>query len=345
MYIRNSSTRELLVDGEGLGHVAERAADLAVVLDRVVPGDPDRARRGHQQRREHPDRRRLAGAVGSDQPEALAGRDGQRQIVDGRAIRLVPIGDAVRAAITLASWHARRFRCSMRASSRALETRSTRRRAPSRTRRSRAAPRRRPRPRRLCRATTARTRARRRRTLPWRPARAPRAAPARSPVRSRTVGEEERRVGPGAALFADQPFQDVARAFLASELQRRARRGQLRRRQRVGRAVAAAPRRSGAGPTAPPASSAASIASITSRVARGPQRRIFFEQARDERANRRRKLVAEPRRRLDGMPHDQFERRIGGETAACPRAGETASRQANRGRRGNRRACPTPAPG
>ena len=63
---------EVAVEGEALRQIADRSGDVAVLLDRIVAEDADAAGVGVQQPAERADRRRLAGAVGSDQPEHLA---------------------------------------------------------------------------------------------------------------------------------------------------------------------------------------------------------------------------------------------------------------------------------
>jgi hypothetical protein len=64
--------REVLVDGRVLPGEADPAAQLHGVADDVEPGNADGAGVGLEQRREHADRRRLAGAVGAQQSEHAA---------------------------------------------------------------------------------------------------------------------------------------------------------------------------------------------------------------------------------------------------------------------------------
>ena len=55
----------------------------------AVPVDGDRPRRRGDQPAEHPQRRRLAGAVGAEQPEDLAALDRERDVVDRDAARRI----------------------------------------------------------------------------------------------------------------------------------------------------------------------------------------------------------------------------------------------------------------
>jgi hypothetical protein len=61
---------EVVVEAEGLGHVAEAGPGLA---RRWLAEQPDAAGGGVEQAEQHADQRRLAGAVGPDQTDHLAG--------------------------------------------------------------------------------------------------------------------------------------------------------------------------------------------------------------------------------------------------------------------------------
>ena len=72
----------VVVDPERVRHVAEDAAHrLGVPADRFT-GDPGIAGSRFEERREHPQHRRLARAVGADEPEDLARLDGQVHAAD-----------------------------------------------------------------------------------------------------------------------------------------------------------------------------------------------------------------------------------------------------------------------
>ena len=62
-----------VVDAEVVGHVADAAADGQRVLRDTVAVDDAFAVRGFEQRGQKADRRALAGAVGPDEAEQLAG--------------------------------------------------------------------------------------------------------------------------------------------------------------------------------------------------------------------------------------------------------------------------------
>ena len=70
-----AATRLGRIGGTALGHVADAAADLGGVARQVDARDPGVARRRADERREHAQRRRLAGAVGAEEAEDLAGAD------------------------------------------------------------------------------------------------------------------------------------------------------------------------------------------------------------------------------------------------------------------------------
>ena len=65
-----------------LRHAADRAAYGPRCTSEVVARDTDLARVRREQRREHGERRRLAGAVGPEQADDLAGRNFERELVE-----------------------------------------------------------------------------------------------------------------------------------------------------------------------------------------------------------------------------------------------------------------------
>ena len=75
--------------GELLRHVADELAHAHPLARHVAAEDVRHAGRHAQQRRQHADRRGLAGAVGSEQAEHLAGPNAQVDVVD-RAVRPEP---------------------------------------------------------------------------------------------------------------------------------------------------------------------------------------------------------------------------------------------------------------
>src|SRR5205085_374070 len=75
---------EILVQREALAHVADVALDALRVARDVVAGDRRPATRRRQQPGEHPDRRRLACAVGAEEAEHLAALDVERHAIHGR---------------------------------------------------------------------------------------------------------------------------------------------------------------------------------------------------------------------------------------------------------------------
>jgi hypothetical protein len=74
------------VDGDHLRDVADRASDRMRFAVGSVAGDGGSARRRHDQRGEHAERRGLARAVRTDKAEQLTGRDLEAQPVESRAI-------------------------------------------------------------------------------------------------------------------------------------------------------------------------------------------------------------------------------------------------------------------
>ena len=73
---------EVVVQPEHVRRPAHPRAHRVRLARRVVPGDADLAGVGHEQGGEHQHQRRLAGAVGADQPGDLAGRRGEVDAAD-----------------------------------------------------------------------------------------------------------------------------------------------------------------------------------------------------------------------------------------------------------------------
>ena len=92
--------RDVLVDAqvavqrEALREVADRAGDVAMLLHRILAEHADRARVDMQQPADRADRRRLAGAVGTNQPEHLAFVDTKRHPAQ-RLDAAVPLDDVL----------------------------------------------------------------------------------------------------------------------------------------------------------------------------------------------------------------------------------------------------------
>ena len=72
-----------VVDAEVVGHEADHAAHGHRLGRHRKAGDPPLAGRRPQQRRQEPDRRALARAIGPDETEDLTLADGEAQVVDG----------------------------------------------------------------------------------------------------------------------------------------------------------------------------------------------------------------------------------------------------------------------
>ena len=75
-----------VVDAEVVGHVADAFADADRILRDAVAVDDAFAGGGAEQRGEKADGRALAGAVGADEAEHLAGADLEIQIGDGHEV-------------------------------------------------------------------------------------------------------------------------------------------------------------------------------------------------------------------------------------------------------------------
>ena len=88
---RFSRDGEVAVERERLRHVADARLDGVRVGHDGVAEDEASPRRGREHGREHPDERRLAGAVGSDEAEDLAASGpSSDDVVDGRDLRGTP---------------------------------------------------------------------------------------------------------------------------------------------------------------------------------------------------------------------------------------------------------------
>ena len=75
--------RQVLVERELLGHVADFALDARAVAPHVETEHRSLPGVGRQQAADHADGRRLAGAVGAEEADDFARRDAQRDVVDG----------------------------------------------------------------------------------------------------------------------------------------------------------------------------------------------------------------------------------------------------------------------
>ena len=100
---------ELEVGGELLGQISDQVPDQHRRGAGVVPEDTDRAGVGADQGGQHPDGGRLAGSVGAEQAEDLAGSDAERDPVDrlhgAEADAQVRAGDG---QLPLIRWRSRR---------------------------------------------------------------------------------------------------------------------------------------------------------------------------------------------------------------------------------------------
>ena len=88
--------REVLVEIDMLRHDADQALDVLCMGAGVLPVIADRAGRRLHQECQHPDRRRLARAIRPEQAERLALADRERELVDGRLVRVLPARILVR---------------------------------------------------------------------------------------------------------------------------------------------------------------------------------------------------------------------------------------------------------
>ena len=77
--------RHLAVERGPLGRVADQAARRERRRGEVVPVDERLARGRREDARQHAERRRLAGAVRAEEPDHLAARDVEGDVVDGGA--------------------------------------------------------------------------------------------------------------------------------------------------------------------------------------------------------------------------------------------------------------------
>ena len=83
LQVEELAARHEGVDGRVLQRHADGTANGIGLLDHVVPRDEGLALGGTQQSRQHADGRRLARAVGAQETEDLAGRDGDIDTGDG----------------------------------------------------------------------------------------------------------------------------------------------------------------------------------------------------------------------------------------------------------------------
>jgi hypothetical protein len=81
--------RQFLVEARILKHDAEAPPHFGRLRDRVQAVDFERSAGRREQRRQHLDRRRLAGAVGAEEREDLALSDVERDVVDGRHLSVL----------------------------------------------------------------------------------------------------------------------------------------------------------------------------------------------------------------------------------------------------------------
>jgi hypothetical protein len=82
--------RQRLVQGRLLEHEADRSTDPGLVANDIVSVDDRRAGRGPEQRAQHPDRRRLAGAVGAEEAEHLTLPDLEGHALDCFQLAIAP---------------------------------------------------------------------------------------------------------------------------------------------------------------------------------------------------------------------------------------------------------------
>src|SRR2546425_1526761 len=80
--LKDLAAREVRVEGRLAGHVADQPFDVDRLLPAVESGDPGSARVGAQERHQDADGRRLARAVGTEEPEDLAFAYLQRDVYD-----------------------------------------------------------------------------------------------------------------------------------------------------------------------------------------------------------------------------------------------------------------------
>ena len=76
--------RQVGIERKPSGHVAYPLADALVVVHDIQPVDRGCAAVGCDERRKQPEKRRLAGSVGTDQAEQLAPPDLERHLVECR---------------------------------------------------------------------------------------------------------------------------------------------------------------------------------------------------------------------------------------------------------------------
>src|SRR5262249_445008 len=96
---------EVLVEREPLRNVSDAPADLFAVRHHVQAVDPGASLRRREETAEDPDERRLAGAVGTEEPVDLTARNPERDAVDGP-----PLAEVARHPLDLDTVVARRVR-------------------------------------------------------------------------------------------------------------------------------------------------------------------------------------------------------------------------------------------
>ena len=94
---------QVAVEAEALREIADFRRDRAMVLDRIVAGDADRAAVGVQQAAQQSNRRCLSGTVRADEAEHLAAVDGEREPID-RDGAPVALGDAIKREHVRLPW-------------------------------------------------------------------------------------------------------------------------------------------------------------------------------------------------------------------------------------------------
>src|SRR5206468_8773924 len=77
---------QLEIAGHRLGNDADRFPDAVRLLDDIEAVDERAARGRHEQRRQHPDQRGLAGAIRAEEAEDFSFGDGKRDPLHGREV-------------------------------------------------------------------------------------------------------------------------------------------------------------------------------------------------------------------------------------------------------------------
>src|SRR6185437_1548206 len=86
--------REVVVEPDGVRHVADAALDRERIARRIVTEHPRLPTADVAQAQQHQDGRRLAGAVRAEQPEDFAFADAERHAIDGNR-RPIAFGEAL----------------------------------------------------------------------------------------------------------------------------------------------------------------------------------------------------------------------------------------------------------